>query len=297
MTRVGILLCVIAARLGAQAPPVFDGEAALRYARQQVKFGPRVPGTAAAQRAGDWLVAQLRERTDTVIEQRWTHRTNTGARVPMRNIFAQIRRGQAERVLYVAHWDTRPVADNEHDAEMRDRPGDGANDGASAVGMLLALADALKRTPPAVGVDLLFVDGEDYGSFGPDVDVVIGSTYFAANVPLSGYRPSWGVVWDMIGDTDLRILQEGHSRRVAPQVVERVWRKAAELGYGKQFLPQAGFQIMDDHVPFQRLGWPVIDVIDLDYPDHHTLGDTIDKLSPRSLRIVGEVALALVMSK
>ncbi len=272
----------------------FDGEAALGYVRAQVAFGPRVPGTAAAERAGDWLVAQMRERADTVIVQRWTHVTSSGARVPMRNIFARIRPERIARVLYVAHWDTRPVTENEHDAEMRDRAADGANDGASGVAMLMALADALKRTPPSVGVDILFVDGEDYGTFGPDVDVIIGATHFAANVPVPGYRPVFGVVWDMIGDTDLQFLQERHSLRAAPEIVERVWTKAAALGHAKHFPRTTGSQIMDDHVPLQRLGWPVINVIDLDYPHHHTTSDTIDKISARSLRVVGEVALALV---
>jgi hypothetical protein len=283
-----------AAEAWCQPPAGFDGDAALRYARAQVAFGPRVPGTAAAERAGDWLVAQMRERSDTVIVQRWTHRTTSGVSVPMRNIFARIHPEKTERVLYVAHWDTRPVSENEHDTELRDRPGDGANDGASGVGMLMALADALKRSPPTMGVDILFVDGEDYGTFGPDVDVVVGSAYFAANVPVANYRPSFGVVWDMIGDSDLRILQERHSLRVAPRIVERVWAKAAQLGYGKHFVDIAGSQVMDDHVPLQRNGWQVIDVIDLDYPHHHTGGDTIDKVSVRSLRVVGEVALALV---
>ena len=298
LARLVAALLIATESAAAQASPThraaFDGEAALRYVRAQVEFGPRVPGSAAAERAGDWLVAQMRERTDTVIVQRWTHVTRTGARVPMRNIFSRIRPALTERVLYVAHWDTRPVADNEHDAEMRDRPGDGANDGASGVGMLMALADVLKRTPPSVGVDILFVDGEDFGSFGPDVDVVVGATYFAANLPVPDYRPTFGVVWDMIGDSDLRILQERHSLRAAPHIVERVWKKAGELGHASHFVPATGSQIMDDHVPLQRLGWPVIDVIDIDYAHHHTTGDTIDKISARSLRIVGEVALALV---
>jgi hypothetical protein len=304
-----ILGLAVAAMLGhasaaaAQTPVVavaaepsgkFDGDAALRYARAQVEFGPRVPGTAAARRAGDWLVDRMRERADTVIVQTWTHRTQAGARVPMRNIFAQIRPALTERVLYVAHWDTRPVSEMEYERELREKPGDGANDGASGVAMLLALADALRHTPPAVGVDILFVDGEDYGTFGPDLDVVIGATYFAANVPIPDYRPTFGVVWDMVGDRDLRIQQERHSLRGAPEIVERVWAKAAALGYSRHFVASAGSQIMDDHVPLQRLGWRVIDVIDLDYPYHHTTADTIDKLSAESLRIVGEVALALV---
>ena len=278
----------------APRPGAFDGAAALEYARAQVAFGPRVPGTAAARRAGDWLVAQMRERADTVIVQTWTHRTKDGVALPMRNIFAQIRPALTERVLYVAHWDTRPTSDSEYERELREQPGLGANDGASGVAMLLALADALKQVPPAVGVDILFVDGEDYGDFGPDVDVVIGSAYFAENLPIRGYRPAYGVVWDMIGDRDLRIQQERHSLRNAPEVVERVWTRAAALGYSRYFVQSQGHQVMDDHVPLQKIGWRVIDVIDLDYPYHHTTSDTIDKISAESLRIVGEVALALV---
>jgi hypothetical protein len=287
-------LSMIAADTPRQPRPAFDGKAALEYARAQVAFGPRVPGSAAARRAGDWLEAQMRQRADTVIVQQWTHRTAHGVELPMRNIFARIRPEMSSRVLYVAHWDTRPIADNDADPERHDSPADGANDGASAVGMLMALADALRAAPPSVGVDILFTDGEDYGSFGPDVDVVIGATYFAANLPVPGYRPAYGVVWDMIGDADLRILKEGNSLRGAPEIVERVWRKAAELEYANQFISSHGFQVMDDHVPLLTLGWRVINVIDLDYPYHHTAGDTVDKLSVESLQIVGEVALALV---
>ena len=283
-----------ASRPVAARPGSFDGAAALEYARAQVAFGPRVPGTEAARRAGDWLIARMRERADTVIVQAWTHRTRDGVDVPMRNIFAQVRPTLPERVLYVAHWDTRPTSDGEYERELREKPGVGANDGASGVAMLLALADALKQVPPAVGVDILFVDGEDYGDFGPDVDVVIGSAYFAANVPIPGYRPAFGVVWDMIGDRDLRILQERHSLRGAPEVVERVWTRAGALGYGRHFVASPGHQVMDDHVPLQKLGWRVIDVIDLDYPYHHTTADTMDKISAASLQVAGEVALALV---
>ena len=298
-------LFVLASLAGAQSdsapvrpvvprPGAFNAAAALEYARAQVAFGPRVPGTASARRAGDWLVARMGERADTVIVQQWTHRTRDGVDIPMRNVFAQFRPRVAQRVLYIAHWDTRPVSDAEYERELRETPGVGANDGASGVAMLLALADALKQVPPAVGVDILFVDGEDYGEFGPEIDVVIGSTYFAANLPVPGYRPSYGVVWDMIGDRDLRIQKEQHSVRNAPDVVERVWTRAAALGYGQYFVASHGHQVLDDHVPLQRLGWPVIDVIDLDYPWHHTTADTIDKISAESLRVVGEVALALV---
>ena len=287
----------------------FDGQQAMTYARAQLEFGPRVPGTDGHRRAGDWIAALMRDRADTVIEQRWTHVTQRGDSLPMRNILARFRPDAAQRVLYVAHWDTRPMADRDRNLGARTQPIPGANDGASGVALLIAVGDVLKKTPPALGVDLLFVDGEDYGSFDdPDLrDVLIGSQYFANNLPASDYRPLFGVVWDMIGDRDLRIYQEGHSVNAAPEVVARVWQTARDLGYGDVFVAEVIEAITDDHLPLIRKGLRVIDVIDIDYGPplengdrpaasyHHTMQDTIDKISARSLQIVGDVATALIL--
>jgi hypothetical protein len=161
--------------------------------------------------------------------------------------------------------------------------------------MFVALGDLLKKTKPLVGVDLLFVDGEDYGQFGPpEVDVLIGSKYFATHLPEPGYRPLYGVLWDMIGDSDLRIPYEMNSFNQAPDVVSRVWQTAADLGHGNVFVQESGMEVIDDHVPLLQAGLKVIDVIDLDYPPHHTPQDTMDKISARSLGVVGDVAAALV---
>lgn len=304
--------CDSVARFGGSRTS-FNGDSALAYARAQVAFGARVPGTAAHRAAGDWIVSQMKARADTVEEQRWTHRTGKGDTLPMRNIIARFRPAETNRVLYVVHWDTRPTADSDRNLGARQRPIDGANDGASGVGLLVALADAFRKTPPTVGVDLLFVDGEDYGAF-DDVndstknrDVLIGSRYFADHMP-PNYRPIFGVVWDMIGDKFLNIRQEGHSISGAPEVVTRVWGVAKELGYGKYFLDESQSGITDDHVPLLRKGLRVIDVIDINYcsnddPNctsssptnlHHTTGDTMQHISARSLKIIGDVALTLV---
>jgi Zn-dependent M28 family amino/carboxypeptidase len=279
---------------GGRASP-FDGEQALAYVRTFMELGPRVPGTEAHRKAGDWIAARMRERADTVIEQRWTHVTQQGDTLPLRNIFARFRPEAAERVLYITHWESRPRSENARDAGQRNQPVPGANDGGSGVGLFIALVDVLKQTPPTMGVDLLFVDGEDYGQFGPpEVDVLLGSRYFVDHLPDSGYRPLFGVVWDMIGDADLRIPQEGYSAERAPEVVTRVWNVASDLGYGNVFVPETIYGITDDHLPFLDKGFRVIDVIDLQYPYHHTPEDTIDKLSARSLKIVGDVAWQLV---
>jgi len=266
------------------------------YARTLLAFGPRIPGPLGAQHGGDWIVAQMRLRADTVIVQSWNYTTTNGTVLPLRNILARFRPAATDRVLYVTHWDTRPISDEARDSAQRRIPVPGANDGASGPALFLALADVLKKTPPTLGVDLLFVDGEDYGDFGTMHDVLLGSTYFAAHLPDAGYRPLFGILWDMIGDRDLDIYQEVNSLHFAPEVVHRVWTAAADLGYGGYFISQQKYTLTDDHLPLLKVGLRVIDVIDYDYPPHHTPEDTIDKISARSLQIVGDVATALVTS-
>jgi len=276
----------------------FNGSAAYNYAKAQVDFGPRVPGTPAAQKAGDWIIRQMRARADTVIVQSFTYTTSDGKKLPLRNILARFRPNLPDRVLYITHWDSRPISESATTEAEKKMPVPGANDGASGVGMFVALGDVLKRTKPVVGVDLLFTDGEDYGQFGPpEVDVLIGSKYFAAHLPSPGYNPLYGVLWDMIGDKDLRIPYEMNSFQQAPEVVSRVWQTAADLGYGDIFVQESGGLITDDHIPFLNAGIHVIDVIDLTYPPHHTPHDTMDKISARSLATVGDVATALVTHK
>jgi glutaminyl-peptide cyclotransferase len=318
MLSASLLLLVIASGCGVverfRGPQTaFNGDSALAYAQMQVGFGPRVPGTSGHRQAGDWIVAQMKARADSVEVQRWTHVTKRGDTLPMRNILARFRPELSERVLYVTHWDTRPMADSDRNLGARQRPIPGANDGASGVGLFVALADAMKKTRPTVGVDLLFVDGEDYGAF-EDItdttknkDVLIGSQYFANRMPAT-YKPIFGVVWDMIGDKSLQLYPEGHSLTGAPEVVSRVWNTARELGYGKYFINEPKRGITDDHLPFIRKGLRVIDVIDIDYcvdgstdcggdadrNIHHTQQDTMDKISAKSLQIVGDVALTLI---
>ncbi len=290
-----------AAQRGANADATltgFDGNAAYNYAKAQVDFGPRVPGTPAARQAGDWIIRQMRARADTVIVQNFTHTTADGKKLPLRNILARFRPELTERVLYLTHWDSRPISESAATEAEKKLPVPGANDGASGVGMFVALADVLKKTKPNVGVDLLFTDGEDYGQFGPpEIDVLIGSKYFAAHPPSPGYKPLYGVLWDMIGDKDLRIPYEMNSFQQAPEVVSRVWQTAADMGYGDVFVQESGGEIIDDHIPLLKSGMRVIDVIDLTYPPHHTPHDTMDKISAKSLATVGDVATALVTRK
>jgi hypothetical protein len=318
-----LLLCALAFSLTACSKvterfsgpkTAFSGQAALGYVQEHLKFGPRTPGTPAHDSAGAWIVAEMKKRTDSVTVQRWTQTTGDGTKLPLQNILARFNPTAAQRVLYVTHWDTRPTADDDPNFGNKARPILGANDGASGVGLFLALGDVFKKTPPSVGVDLLFVDGEDWGKFDTDSagrvpDALFGSQYFVDHLPSPDYKPLYGLLFDMIGDSDLQIYQEENSTQQAPEVVNRVWRTAADLGYSQYFIAQPGQNVIDDHIPFLRKGMHVIDLLDIQYgplpashdgstpssPNyHHTMQDTFDKLSAKSLQVVGDVAVTLV---
>ncbi len=290
------LAAALACASAAQPPQEFDGRRALEYARQQLAFGPRIPGSVGHRQMGDWLDSTLGGRADTLIVQRWEHTALDGKTFPLRNFLARYRPAAEHRVLLFAHWDTRPRADGPNSTDSTAAV-PGANDGASGVAVLLAIADVLHAKAPDVGVDLLFVDGEDYGDFyAPSrPDVLIGARWYADHpvTPL----PKFAVLLDMVGDRTLQLRQEGFSLSAAPQVVDKVWAAAARLGHGSTFLAQAGGQITDDHVEFHRVGIPAVDVIDIDYPWWHTKDDTLDKISAESLQIVGDVMVLVIRSE
>lgn len=280
---------------GASRPsyPRFDGSAAYDLVERQVAFGPRVPGSQGHRAMADWLEGYLRDRADTLIVQRFTHVTSEGETIPLVNFLARFQPQADASTLLLAHWDTRPTADSALDPEDRDEPIDGANDGASGTAVLLQLADMLATTPPPRAVDLLLVDGEDYGAFDPGEDVFLGSRYFSENMP-DGFDARFGVLLDMVGDRDLDIYVEGNSNRLAPEVVDRVWDLAARLGFGDIFHREVRHTISDDHIPLNEAGIPTINVIDFDYDYWHTLQDTPDKVSASSLEVVGTVMARLV---
>jgi hypothetical protein len=273
-----------------QAPP-FSADAAFEHVRKQVEFGPRVSGMPGHAQQLQWMTDYLRARADTVILQNFTHTASTSRKtLEMTNVWARFNPEIADRVLLIAHWDTRPTADNESNDDARKQPIAGANDGASGTAVLLEIANILKTTKPSIGVDLLFVDGEDYGPSEPDM--YLGAKYFAANA--GSYRPLYGVLVDMIADKTPRYQIEDHSDQMAPEVVQRVWNLAHELGYGAHFPRSHQGAVGDDHVPLNKAGIRTANIIDCcDHP-WHTLDDNLDNVSPQGLGVVGNVLLELI---
>jgi glutaminyl-peptide cyclotransferase len=252
-----------------------------------------VPGTQAHRRQLEWMTSYLAARADSVFTQPFEHTTGAGTRLTMTNVVARFNLEARDRLLFAAHWDTRPIADQDPDSAFRKQPIPGANDGASGVAVLMELANVLSRHVPPIGVDLVFFDGEDYG---PD-EMYLGAEHFAANLP-PGYQPLYGILLDMVGDQHPVFLQEAFSRQDAPEVVARVWNVAEQMGYGDVFRRQQGMAIQDDHIPLNRAGIRTIDVIDFDYgPDNHywhTHLDDLQHVAPVGLGVVGNVLLRLV---
>ena len=143
------------------ARPAFPGARAFELVEAQLAFGPRVPGTAGHAAQLEWMVEQLAAHADTVVVDRFRHATTAGDTLPLANVLARFNVADPDRLLFLAHWDTRPISDQSPNPEDRDTPVPGANDGASGVAVLMALAELFSLQPPPVGVDLLLVDGED----------------------------------------------------------------------------------------------------------------------------------------
>jgi len=155
----------------------------------------------------------------------------------------------------------------------------------------MELANVLPHIDCKYGVDIVLFDAEDYGESGNLGYYCIGSKRYTADLPPRYY--AFGILLDMIGDSDLRIYREKYSQMYARNIVDMVWRKAAELGVSA-FVDSVKYNVYDDHLAFLEMGIPAIDIIDFDYPYWHTQEDTPDKCSSASLADVGKVLVALL---
>lgn len=270
--------------------PQFSGERAFQHLQRQLDFGPRIPGSPGHSQTLDWLSTELATRAGTVALQRFDVVTTQGEPLALTNVWVRFNPEAPRRLLLLTHWDTRPRSDQASDAAQRDIPVPGANDGASGTAILLELATLFLQQPPPVGVDLLFVDGEDYGP-GTD-DMFFGSREFARQLTADQF-PVYAVLLDMVGDADPEFPIEGYSADAARDLALRVWNVARDLGYERWFPTRVGPRITDDHVPLLQKGIRTIDIIDFDYGPRnsywHTPQDQVDHVSASTLEMVGEV--------
>ncbi|MDL2228040.1 M28 family peptidase [Odoribacter sp. OttesenSCG-928-L07] len=291
----------------------FNEDSAYLFVKQQVDFGPRVPGTKAHEEAAEYLLGKLLKYADTAIIQSFKARVYTGEIFDSKNIIGVFNPTNRKRILLCAHWDSRPYADHDPNPENKFTPIDGANDGASGVGVILEIARQLSILKPEIGVDIIFFDMEDYGTHKSKEDETttgeewaLGSQYWAKNPHTYGYKAFYGILLDMVGAENPVFLKEEYSMHFAPHVIENIWKTASNLGYKKYFPEEVGVPINDDHFYINYYAKiPTVNIIHLDtstlngsfFEHWHTVEDNISKIDPKSLKVVGDVVLTVVMNE
>lgn len=281
--------------------PEFNADSAYSHVKKQTEFGPRVPNTEAHEKCSSWLFAKLMAYGWQVEQQEATLKAFDGTPLKSKNIYGRLNPTKNDRILLMAHYDTRPWADSDPDENKRKEPSDGANDGASGVGVLLEVARVLQNSNPDLGVDILFVDAEDWGNHDDEDSWALGANYFVNNPPKSFTPPREVVLLDMVGGKNARFAREYFSQSYAPSTVERVWNAAAAAGFSEYFPNTMGGGVTDDHLQFIRAGIPAIDIIEYNQesttgfnPVWHTSADNMQNIDKRTLKAVGQTLLQYI---
>lgn len=287
ITILGIILVLSAAYViiqkailrQAPAPASFEAQRAFNDVAEQMALGPRTPGSAAHAEVIKYIQSELQSAGWKVTLQETTLQDH-----PIQNILAFRNPATGPVTILGAHYDSRLKADRDADSFLATLPVPGANDGASGVAVLLELARVMPVSS-SKNVWLVFFDAEDQGDL-PGWNWILGSRAFVAGLTQPVKQ---AVIIDMIGDKNLDIYREKSS---TPGLVDVLWSAADTLGYAQYFINSDKYSILDDHTPFLEAGIPAVDIIDFDYPYWHTAADLEDKVSPDSLKIVGDTLLA-----
>lgn len=290
--------------------PNFNADSAYNYVAEQLAFGPRVPGSEAHAQCAEWFIDFFNEKADTVYVQEFRTRLYNGKSIDGKNIIASFNPEAKKRILLAAHWDSRPFADHDPDRTKWNTPIDGANDGASGVGVLMETARILNENPINTGIDIILFDLEDYGApqylnLMTNHDWALGSQYWSKNPHIYNYKAYFGILLDMVGAANPRFPKEYYSQQFAPSLSNEIWKIARELGYSDYFINEIGHPINDDHIYVNTAAnIPMIDLIHLEdnenssfYPYWHTIKDNLEQIDPNTLGMVGDVVLNVIYNK
>jgi glutaminyl-peptide cyclotransferase len=274
---IGLTLLALAGVAGAADEPRIDGTAALRHLERLVAIGPRVAGTPGAERARAYIVAELK-KLGVKVDVRAFEADTPHGRLSFANLIAIVPGRRSDVILLGGHYDTK---------YFKAFRFVGANDGGSSAALLLELTRHLVAAPREYTYWVVWFDGEEARESWTATDSLYGSRRLVAELAQAGRLPRAMVLVDMIGDRNLGILRDTYS---TPWLADLLWATAARLGHARHFLDTA-MGVEDDHAPFLKAGVPAALLIDFDYPPWHTADDTLDKVSPRSLAVVGDVVL------
>jgi Zn-dependent M28 family amino/carboxypeptidase len=291
--------------------PEFNADTAYRFIENQVNFGPRVPNTKGHAKCAEYLINELKSSGWEVQVQNGLVYTFNKVEIDLKNIIASYQPDLENRILLMAHWDTRPFADQ--DSKDKNKPILGANDGASGVGVLLEIARIIGENPVKnIGVDIILFDAEDYGkpsstmSQNDESDTYcLGSQYWAKNPHKENYNAKYGILLDMVGAKNASFSKEGGSMYYAPNIVEKVWSAAKSLGYDNYFLDIESPPITDDHYYVNKIiKIPSIDIIHYETKNKvgfgdfwHTHNDNMEVIDKSTLEAVGQTLLEIIYNE
>lgn len=290
--------------------PAFNADSAYCYIERQVAFGPRVPNTNAHRACGAYLSGKLKEFGAKVYDQYTDVISYDGKILKARNIIGAYNPDTKKRVLLCAHWDSRPYADADKEAHHH-TPIDGANDGASGVGVLLEIARHLQQQAPTIGIDIVFFDAEDYGipefyegDYKQDT-WCLGSQYWGRVPHVPDYKARFGILLDMVGGKGATFYYEQYSSQTASQPMKKIWNTAHQLGHKQFFIKENGGSVTDDHIYVNRFRQiPCVDIIGYDphsetgfHPTWHTVADNMDCIDKATLQAVGETVMNVIYNE
>ncbi len=295
--------------------PTFNADSAYAYCKAQCDFGPRPMNTPAHEECGKWIADKFASFGCNVIKQKADLKAYDGTILKSTNIIAEYNPKAARRIMFCAHWDSRPWADNDTDENNHKTPIIAANDGASGVSVMLELARVIsehKGLPEDFGIDFICFDAEDWGT--PQWDEgedgsggwALGSEYWSKNPHKAGYKPEFGILLDMVGGTGAKFYREGVSEEFASHVNDIVMKAAKDLGYGSMFINEVGGYVTDDHYSINTIAKiPTIDVIAY-HPDcqqssfgntWHTVNDTMEFIDKNTLGAVGQTMVQVLYTR
>ena len=286
--------------------PIFNADSAYSFVKAQCDFGPRVPGTKPHAACAEYIVNKFKTYTPSVTIQTGVVTTFDGVKLNIKNIIASFNPQSKSRVLLFAHWDTRPWADQ--DTAGKNDPIIGADDAGSGVGVLIEIARQLSVQSPAIGIDLICFDAEDWGKKdgGEESEdtYALGTQFWAKTPHIPGYIADYGILLDMVGAKGAQFRMEGFSKQYAQFVIDKVWKTAARLGYSDYFLYQESGFVTDDHVYVNRINIPSIDIIHSNPSTRHGFGshwhthrDNMDIIDRNTLKAVGQTLLEVIFSE
>jgi len=293
------------------AIPEFNSDSAFSFVATQVSFGPRIPNSQNHKQCKQYLINKFKSYNFNIIEQNFKAKTYNGTILDATNIIATINEKANIRIMLAAHWDTRPYADQETNPELQNKPIDGANDGASGVGILIELARLLSKEKIDIGIDIILFDAEDYGApaFEKSIEVnddwCLGSQYWSKNLHIPGYSPNYGILLDMTGGRNAKFAKEEYSLKYASDIVEKIWTIAMNNGFDNYFIDKKVGAIIDDHYYVNTIAKiPCVNIVNYDEMSGnffgnfwHTHKDNMSIIDKGTLYAVGQTLLNVIYSE